>query len=74
MAHLPAQKRVTDVTLLEYIAQSYDGNQAAFARSLKTETGTEVLPQQVTKWINAGCRVFEEEDGSFWLYHPTREL
>jgi len=60
--------------LLDYIEKYFDSNQAAFASSLKTTKGTPVLPQQVTKWIVAGCRVCEEDDGSFWLYHPTREL
>lgn len=63
--------------LLDYIAKRYGthrGAQAEFANSLETIKGTPVLPQQVTKWIVAGCRVFEEDDGSFWLYHPTREL
>ena len=60
--------------LLDYIQKHHDGNQAAFARSLRTEADTQVLPQQVTKWINAGCRVFEEDDGTFWLYHPTRAI
>ena len=60
--------------LIDYIKKYYGGNKSAFARDLETENGTEVLPQQVQKWIKAGCRVFEEDDGNFWLYHPTREI
>jgi len=54
--------------LNQYIQENYK-SKADFARNLSTENDTRVLPQQVTKWINAECIVV---DG--WLYHPTREV
>lgn len=49
--------------LIDYIAANFGGNQSAFARHAG------VIPQQVTKWINAGWIVV---DGK--LYSPRREI
>ena len=51
------------VSLSRYIKLKFNGNKAAFARHMG------VLPQQVTKWINGGWLVADEQ-----LYSPRREV
>lgn len=51
------------MTLIDYIAKYYNGNQASFARL------TGVQPAQVTQWIHKGFIVVEHT-----LYSPRRKL
>jgi len=50
------------VTISRHIKLRFKGNQAGFARSQG------VLPQQVTKWINAGWVI-----GGGYIFSPKRE-
>ena len=49
--------------LKDYIQKHYDDNKACFARAQG------VKPQQVTKWLDMSCIVYEGK-----LYSPRREL
>ena len=51
------------MTLEKYITENYNGNKAEFARA------NDVMPQQVTRWINQGWLVIDHT-----LYSPKREL
>ena len=64
---------VRALPLEQYIDEKHGGNKSAFARRLKTENGTAVGRQQVTKWLAADCYVIECDEGP-WLFHPTRSL
>jgi hypothetical protein len=51
------------MAIADYINKHYGGNKAAFARAC------DVLPQQITQWVNGGYIVV---DGT--LYSPRRKL
>lgn len=52
-----------NMTLIEYIATNFDGNQAAFARA------QQVKPPQVSQWIAKGFIVIDHT-----LYSQRRNL